>query len=403
MNVYLKNTLKFGSLLIVLFLIIAILITLLVDINQYKDEIAQLVEEETGLKLEIKSDMTLSLISGGKFNVNKIKLSNDKSLIADIDSLSLGLDLYSLYSGKPKITSVNLNINALHISRDKKGTYNFLPSQNNNSDANNYILETENLPFNHLSIKNIKLSIKKLVYKDDIKSLSMNFKALNASLSLLPMIDHQELIIDDPRILVNYSYSGVLSFKQAMINQYKTSDFMLNFEDRMGHFTADKLAFKLTHKGVEKVFPSFLVEAIGKLSIKLVYNTPKGEIEPLWAKPDIIRVGSFDFKLPKIELKDKQYKLNTKQAHLTFKEVAVFEEKQFALDNLQIKSLTFDSHLIDLNWENKDEYHFKKAVLQLSNLPVISNGKPLGVTSDIFLKKFAQKGNIKLSIDSISN
>ncbi|MCN4144965.1 MAG: AsmA family protein [Thiohalomonas sp.] len=61
-----------ASALFVIFLIISVLVTVFVDINQYKAEITQIVEQESGLKLEMNGELTLSIFSGIKFSANDI-------------------------------------------------------------------------------------------------------------------------------------------------------------------------------------------------------------------------------------------------------------------------------------------------------------------------------------------
>ncbi len=145
--------------------------TVLVDINQYKDEIAQLVEDYAGLKLEINGDMKLSIVSGIKFKAKDIRLLHDKLLIADIDSLSLGVSLDSLYIAKPEITSVELHVKTLNLSRDKKGDYNFLPLLKSSQKSKQSVTETNTdaddsssnlLSLNYLFLNDIQLSIDQL-------------------------------------------------------------------------------------------------------------------------------------------------------------------------------------------------------------------------------------------------
>lgn len=395
-----KTLLKVVAILIVLFLVVSILVATLVDINQYKNEIAQWVENETGLKLEINGDMALSVFSGVKFNAKDIKLFQNKALIADIDSLHLGVDIHSLYIGEPEITSLELHANILNISRDKKGNYNFLPLLTNSQDNT---VEADDLSLNQLSVKDIQLSIDRFHYLDDLESLSIKLDKVKASLSLLPIIDHHKLVIDDPRILVAYSYSGELAVRQALINQYQIADLSLQFKDHMGDFIAEHMAFSFIQEGVDHALPPLVFDANGTLMFKVAYHIPDGAAEPLWTQPDVIKVAKFDFNLLSLKLNNKQYQLETDNAHLAFEKVAIFEAGQYVLNDLLIKSLAFESKQVDLNWKNEGKYFFKKFLLQVNDLPVIHKGKPLELMSDVFLKKFAQKGSVSFSCDSVSN
>jgi len=403
-----KSLIKITVALVVVFFITAVVFTAVVDINHYKSEIAQLVEQESGLKLEINGEMKLSIFSGFKFNARGIKLFAGKELIADIDSLHLGIELYSLYIGEPEISSVKLHAKTLNISRNKKNQFNFLPLYNSEKDKTNAKNKNEEmnagqLALNYLALKNIQLSIENFQYRDDLESVSVKLNTAKASLSLLPIIDHHELVIDDPRVLVGYTYSGELDVKQALINQYQIANLSLTFKDEKGDFIADKLAFNFIQEGAAHSSPPLMFDAKGKLSFKLRYHVPEGASEPLWSQPDIMKVGKIDFSLPKLKLSKKDFQLEIVQSHFILEDVAIFQTSKYALDNLQIKSLNVDGKTIDINLKNKEKYHLNQFVLQLSNLPLIHKGKYLDIMSETFLREFSQKGHVKFSSDSLSN
>lgn len=403
-----KSLIKITVALVVVFFIAAVVFTAVVDINHYKSEIAQLVEQEAGLKLEINGEMKLTIFSGFKFNARDIKVFAGKELIADIDSLNLGIELYSLYIGEPEISSLELHVKTLNISRNKKNQFNFLPLYNSEKDKNNAKnkneqMKADQLALNYLALKNIQLSIEKFQYRDAIESVSVKLKTVKAALSLLPIIDHHELVIDDPRVLTGYSYSGELDVKQALINQYQIANLSLTFKDEKGDFIADKLAFNFIQEGAAHASPPLMFDAEGKLSFSLRYHVPEGASEPLWSRPDIIKVGKIDFNLPKLKLSEKEFQLEVAKAQLSMEEIAIFDTGKYTLDNLQIKSLNFNGKTINVDLKNKEKYHFNQFVLQLSNLPVIHKGKYLDIMSETFLRNFAQKGSVKFSSDSLSN
>ncbi|RKZ94331.1 MAG: hypothetical protein DRQ43_06975 [Gammaproteobacteria bacterium] len=406
-----KALLKIASVLIIIFFIASIGVSLFVDINHYKDEISQIVKQETGLKLEINGELTLSIFSGIKFDAENIKLFLDKELLADIESVRLGLSAYSFYLGEAEITSVDLSVRTLKIARNKKGQFNFLPLyykslatvDSNKSEQNT----DEKLSLNSLTINDIQLSIEDFQYLDDLSSVSIKLTSSKASLSLLPIIDHHELVIDEPRVLVAYTYDGELAIKKALINQYHVTNLEMHFSDKKGDFIADQLAFNFLEEGKEHALPPMMFDAQGKLALKLRYPSydklPEGASEPDWTQPELMKIEQFDFNLSKFKLSDKQYQLEMEQTHLVFDEMSVFEAKKYLLNELLIKSLSADSKKVAVtlteknNSKNNDEYVFNEILLQLNNLPVLHKGKPFEPMSGVFLNKFAKKGVIKLT------
>ncbi len=398
MKKIIKTLIKIIASIILLIFIVSILLTAFLDINQYKTEISDLVAQETGLNLDIKGDLNLTLFSGLKFSANDIKLSHGKEIIADIQSLQLGISLNSIYIGEPEITSVELHIKNLNLHRDKKNNFNFLPlydSQKNQSD------KAENFSLSHLAINNIKLFIDKFHYRDDLESVSVKLNQVDTSLSFLPIIDHYELVIDDPRVLVGYNYMGKLKLKQAFINQYQFVDLSLAFSDKKGDFIADKLVFSFIQGGEKHAPPPLIFDADGKLSFKLMYHTPEGALEPDWLQPDVVQLGTMDFNLPKLKISDKEFWLETENAHIKLHEIAIFESNKFVLNELIIKSLVFDGKTINFKIKKEDEYHLNQFSLKLNHIPVLHKGQSIDFRSELFLQKFAKKGLINFTSKSL--
>jgi len=403
----LKWLLTLFSVLLVFFLMLSIWIAFFVDINQYKDEISQFVAQQAGLKLELKGDLHLSLISGVKFKAENIKLFNDKELIADIESLRLGLSAYSLYIGEPEITSVDLSVRSLTMIRDKKGHYNFLPlyePEDNKSD--NHSLEnksTDKLLINSLAIKNIHLKMDQFQYSDKVNAVSISLNKSEAELSLLPIIDHYDLVIDDPRVLVAYTYSGALNIKKVLLNHYQISDLEMEFNDKKGDFIAKKLNFSFLEEGKQHALPPIVFAASGHTALKLRYQTAEGYSEPLWRKPEIVKIDQFDFNLENFKLRNAQYQIETEKIHFLFDDIGIFSDSHYLLNELTIKTLRAQSKKLIFSSKTQGQYDFKQFAVKLSNVPVIHKSKALEPLSAAFVRLFAKKGHIKVTSQSLQH
>lgn len=396
-----KTLFKVISAIIIIFLIVSVLITLFVDINQYKKQITQIVEQQAGLKLEIDGELTLSIFSGLKFHASDVKLLLDKELIADIESVSLGMTAYSLYLGEPRITSVDLALRTLKFSRNKKGQLNFLPlyytSPASDDAAKNVAEIDEKLPLKSLAINDIELSIDDFQYRDELSAITIKLTDSEASLSNLPIIDHHELVIADPAILVDYDYDGELVIKKALINQYQILNLDMQFTDKKGDFTAEKTAFSFIEGNKNHALPPMLFDAQGQFKLELRYASAA----PVWAQPERLKIYDFDFNLARFELSDKHFQLKTEQSHLVIDALSIYEAKRYLLNEFTIKSLSANTRKVDLRLidgtKNTDSYNFDRVNLQLKHVPVIHKAKPLEPLSDDFINKFATKGIIKLS------
>ncbi|MBE9525870.1 MAG: AsmA family protein [Proteobacteria bacterium] len=400
-----KKILKFLVVLVVLFLLISVLVITLVDINQYKDEISQFVKDETGLSLEIEGDLYLSIFSGVKINANDIRLSHNNNVIAYIDKIILGTSLASLYHEKPEIDSLEVGLKQLSLIRNKQGVYEFLPSSeetpNSSTEVNNIKL-AEHFFLQHLAIKNIQLSIGKFQFLDKSNALSIKLESLKASLSLLQVIDNYELVLDDPRFLVDYDYSGNISATKALVNQYHASDVTISLNAQKGHITADEFLFHLIEQSKGKAPKKLDLSGQGKLKVSMDFPIPKGAFEPLWSQPLTIKLSDINFDLAEFLFVQQEFRLNMKKSHLLMDELFIFEKNKYVLKNLLLKPVVFKSEQIDISANSKDKYYLKQSVLKVSNLAILNNSKVVDPLSHKALKKFAQNSYINLSIASIA-
>lgn len=399
-----KKLLKLISILVVLSLIVLILVTTLVDIDQYKNEITQFIKDETGLDVEVNGELYFSLLSGIKFKADDIAFLSNKKVLAHIDSIVLGTTLSSLYQDKAEFTSLEIIVKKLHLIRDKKGQYNFLPALNKESNKNaenNTASSIDKFFLQQLSIKNIHLSIGHFQFQDKSSSLTLELESLNASLSFLPIIDHYEWVIDDPRILVDYSYSGTLTAKKVLVNQYQVSALSFSFNDQKGNIAVRELAFQVTQKETGKSTKKLDFNAKGKLSLSIDYRIEKDSSEPVWGQPELIKINQFDLNLPNFQWSEKDYQLEIKESHLSLEDVAVFEENKLTITNMVFKSLAFNSDQIDFSHNSKNKYHFNNSALKIKNLPVLHNAALFDPLSNDFLSRFSQQAVLDLSIDSL--
>ncbi|CAN5217256.1 AsmA family protein [soil metagenome] len=112
-----------------LFLLAALLVPLLFDPNDYKDEIAAAVEERTGRKLDIDGDLTLEVFPWLAVGVGRAALANAPGFgdepFAQIESASLSLRLLPLLKREIEIGTVRLDGLVLNLAVDETGRSNW--------------------------------------------------------------------------------------------------------------------------------------------------------------------------------------------------------------------------------------------------------------------------------------
>ncbi len=400
-----KLILKITAAIFIVFILVAILVPVFVDVNYYKDEISSLVKDYTGLTLDIQGDISLSVLTGIKFSVTDVKLSNAEKVIADIESFTLKVSPASFYSSEIIITSVDVNARSLNILIDKKGRYNFISStdlQNKNSENNDFETE-EKLSIKKIAIKNIQLHIDKLNYKNSKNGDFIALKQAEAKLSLLPVIDHYQLVIDKPSVLVDYEFDGGLVIKHALLKQYQLKDLVLDFTDDNGVFSTDTFHFSFMQQHPEEKKNKtqsgsrlmFKFAANGELKLELAYpKADKGTL--LWSKPESLRIEMPVLDLSKLQVQDRAYTFNADQIHLTLSPQNLYEKGLSKLDELTIQSIHLKGDKIKMLTPEQRQYSFSSIDTILKQFPVFKNGSYVKPFSKNFLTRFAQQGEFSL-------
>jgi AsmA protein len=118
-----------AGILIVLLIAAAIIVPRVVDINNYKDQIAALVEKQTGRELKIQGDISLSVFPWLEVKTGAIELGNakgfDAPLFAQVKQLKIRVRILPLLSRKMEAGVVTLKGLAVNLERNKEGITNW--------------------------------------------------------------------------------------------------------------------------------------------------------------------------------------------------------------------------------------------------------------------------------------
>ncbi len=127
MNVF-SLSLKIVGAVIVSSVIAVGIIIAVVDPNDYRDEITELVKKETGRELQIQS-LSLSLFPRFGLNLENTTLSNAKGFseknFLHVENLQLGAAILPLLSQQLEIDKVTLNGLTLHLEKNAQGITNW--------------------------------------------------------------------------------------------------------------------------------------------------------------------------------------------------------------------------------------------------------------------------------------
>jgi len=117
------------GLVVVLFVAAAILIPLLVDPNDYKQELVAEVKERTGRDLRIEGDIELTVFPWIGIKLGKVTLSNaagfENPVFAGTDKVSIRIKLLPLFSKRLEMDTVTVHGLTLNLARDANGHTNW--------------------------------------------------------------------------------------------------------------------------------------------------------------------------------------------------------------------------------------------------------------------------------------
>lgn len=129
MTRFIKIILGLFGLLLVLVLAAVILIPLFVDPNDYRDEIARAVEEQTGRSLEIEGEISLSVFPWLGLEVGALRLGNPPGFgdepFVEIGSAGVGARLLPLLSRRLEISTLRLDGLRVNLVRRADGSTNW--------------------------------------------------------------------------------------------------------------------------------------------------------------------------------------------------------------------------------------------------------------------------------------
>jgi hypothetical protein len=139
MSKVLKIILGLFGLVVVLVLAAVIIIPLVVDPNDYRDDIARAVEEETGRNFEIEGEISLSVFPWLGLEVGRMRLGNPPGFgdgpFAEIGSAGVGAKLMPLLSRRLEVSTLRLDGLRVHLVQLADGSSNWSDLADGKSDS----------------------------------------------------------------------------------------------------------------------------------------------------------------------------------------------------------------------------------------------------------------------------
>jgi AsmA protein len=125
MGKLLKIILGLAALLVVIVVIAAIVLPMVIDPNDYKEEIAATVEQQTGRTLSIEGDLTLSVFPWLGVDIGPTQISNaagfEAPYMARMEAVQVRVKLLPLLRKQLEVDMIRLSGLRLNLGKDKQG------------------------------------------------------------------------------------------------------------------------------------------------------------------------------------------------------------------------------------------------------------------------------------------
>ncbi|PCI65814.1 MAG: AsmA family protein [Piscirickettsiaceae bacterium] len=124
-----KKLLKLIGGLIFIIIAMGVIVPLVIDPNDYREEIQAIVKEKTGRDLTIKGDLNFSLFPWIGLGINDVSLSNAKGFKAEyfvvVKEANVKVKLLPLLSKTVEVSTIVLNGVTLNLAKNKAGVSNW--------------------------------------------------------------------------------------------------------------------------------------------------------------------------------------------------------------------------------------------------------------------------------------
>jgi uncharacterized protein involved in outer membrane biogenesis len=181
---FLKTIILAGLIVVVLVSIMLVYFLLTFDSNYYKNDIAQLVSEQTGRELNIEGDLSLSVFPDISIKMGKATLQNAEGYtpehIAKIDAANIAVELLPMLEKDLKVREVSLDglVLSLHKQADGSSNWDSFLGESKQTGTTEQAITPQSL-IAGFSVAGISLTNANISWQDDTNGQYITLSPLN--------------------------------------------------------------------------------------------------------------------------------------------------------------------------------------------------------------------------------
>jgi len=203
MSAVLKIIAAIVGLVVLIVVAVAIYLFTVFDPNDYKQEIQQLVKEQTDFDLAIDGDLSLSLFPWLGISVNGVKIDTPRGELGSLDQAQIYAKTGPLFGGNLEVKGINLVGLSLKLTVDEDGNANWeTPGSADSSEAPEPTEEQPNpaaLPLAAFTVGEFSIENAEILYRDlqaggyhQLSNFNFNTRDVNLSGGSFPLEGNME-------------------------------------------------------------------------------------------------------------------------------------------------------------------------------------------------------------------
>lgn len=214
--------------LIGLLVLIAIALTLFLDVNAYKPRVEAAVSDVTGMEVKVGGQLGIGFFPGLRVTLEDVHIRNRGTEVATAKKARIGVDFLPLLHKEVRIQKVVLEHPRISIEKARDGKFNFEKSE-----------EVEG-PIRSLNLAKVLFSDGTLRYAD--KRTGAEFEAGDCSLDL----NHLQLSSSEkPGVMKNLSFEAELACGEIRTRDHTASGLKLSVAGQHGVFDLKPLTMRV--------------------------------------------------------------------------------------------------------------------------------------------------------------